>query len=233
MERYHLLPEFDPDPQATLANKRLVLGTAGLRYYSAQRPLERMGRHSGDLVLGSHLHIGDRDPFESWKDHRDFAIDAVHVPRGGTMLDVGVSNGLFLRSVQARMGHSFIPYGIDINPLELTVARTLFTGREQNFREVDAFDLTRFGQIGLPPQFDTIYWAVWSSTDFDNPRMARLLELLVDSTSAGGQLLLAFYNQSQMIHIDQVQAMHFHEPGKLYRIDNPVGPGVVLEYWNR
>jgi 2-polyprenyl-3-methyl-5-hydroxy-6-metoxy-1,4-benzoquinol methylase len=61
---------------------------------------------------------------ETWRAHREMIVDGIH--RNGTFLDVGCANGLLMESVRewaAERGFTIEPYGVDLGPRLVALAR--------------------------------------------------------------------------------------------------------------
>jgi hypothetical protein len=154
------------------------------------------------LIEGSHEHpiVGEPDITGTWRRSRDFIADCLQNNQGlMSILDVGSSNGLLLKTVIK--DELTIPFGVDKSELEISVARRLFPKYARNFGVANVFsdEIKAPHNIScyFPDEFDVIYWALWSRegsfTDEDS-RMRKLLGKLALWTAERGQTLLGFYD---------------------------------------
>ncbi|MFC7545503.1 class I SAM-dependent methyltransferase [Plantactinospora sp. GCM10030261] len=91
-------------------------------YYADNRRLLEPAYLRGDTVwAGSGFGSGP----DEWRARRSMIVDGVH--RSGTFLDVGCANGLLMESVRewaAERGHTLEPYGVDLAPGLVELARS-------------------------------------------------------------------------------------------------------------
>jgi GNAT superfamily N-acetyltransferase len=94
-----------------------------------------------------------------WRQARGLVADAIS--RSGTFLDVGCASGLLMESVAdwcRENGLAVEPYGLDIAPELVTLARTrlpnwadrIFVGNAANWRDQHRFDVVRTGHDYVP-----------------------------------------------------------------------------------
>jgi hypothetical protein len=69
--------------------------------------------------------------YHSWRLAREILNQ--HIDNGGTALDLGCANGLLLACLLLWHPRGFIPFGMDINPARIEVARRLMNSFADNF----------------------------------------------------------------------------------------------------
>lgn len=121
-----------------------------------------------------------------WRTERGAILDAID--HDGDLLDVGCANGFLLECLVSwarEQGIKLTPYGVDIAPRLIELARSRLTQYEDHFWVANAWDWTP------PRQFDYVY-ALYdcAPTKFLPEYLRRLYERAV---VPGGRLILGAY----------------------------------------
>jgi SAM-dependent methyltransferase len=152
------------------------------------------------------------DAYSAWETSRRFIADAVHI--GDTLLDVGGANGFLLRCLQEWVSVPVDVYGIDFDANALAEARQLIPASATSLADRDAgrFALSRRSSEAetFPKTFDVIVWNVWDNARFSMYRHRRILEGLHRQLSAGGRLILAFYDAPRSRNEQRIATLADH-----------------------
>lgn len=131
--------------------------------------------------------------YSVWQEKRRFIADAID--SGGSILDIGCANGFLLKSLQDWSGHSLVPYGIDIDNTLIAEARRLFPECPENFRVLDVREISTLDRIGLPVEYDFVFWNFLRRWDITH----KLWQTTLASVLAlpRKRLILGFYGANQ------------------------------------
>jgi SAM-dependent methyltransferase len=144
--------------------------------------LERAYLAASDVFGGSGFH-GDA---ARWRAVREVVLDAVD--RSGSFLDIGSANGLLLESLVAwgsERGVALEPYGLDLSPALVAVARRRLPGWADRFMVGD-------GLTWSPDRrFDFVRTELGYWDDADRPLAVE--HLVRDVVAPGGRLIVCDY----------------------------------------
>jgi SAM-dependent methyltransferase len=127
--------------------------------------------------------------YEQWKAKRHFVSELVDC--NGSMLDVGCANGFFLRSLQEWTTYRLVPYGIDVREDLIRQAKELFPGNQNNFCVLDARNIAKIKNRGLPEKYDFVFWNFLGQWRITDPKWQRILTQIVSMTNR--RTILGFY----------------------------------------
>jgi hypothetical protein len=144
-----------------------------------------------EILEGSHV-TGDAVGFDYWYDHRHPIVHAIN--RSGTLLDIGCANGFLLRCLVEWSEHTLVPYGVEPDEALLARCKVLFSGLENHFATLPLHRLNEAKNVGLPEQFDFVYWCVWDNFHFTDKRFDGWLDRAYGAVKKGGRLILGFYD---------------------------------------
>lgn len=140
---------------------------------------------------GSHV-TGQAAGYNYWYEHRYPIVQAIN--RSGSILDIGSANGFLLRSLVEWSSHKLLPYGIEPDEALLEKSRIMFPKFADHFANVSLHKLDQARRLGLPNQFDFVYWCVWDDFNFSDKKFSGWLESAYDAVKKGGRLILGFYD---------------------------------------
>jgi hypothetical protein len=134
---------------------------------------------------------------EQWREHRAVIADCVH--KDGTFLDLGCANGLLMESVRAwaaERGHAVEPYGVDLAPRLVALARRRLPAWADRIEVGNAIDYL--------PADGRRFTFVHALTD--TVPAARIGDLVAHARAAlvepGGRLLVSVYLSRGASHDD-------------------------------
>lgn len=142
-----------------------------------------------ELLEGSHFYGAN---FAIWQAQRRLIAEAL--PQPGTLLDIGCANGLLLQCLLEWSPHRIVPYGIDPDQGRLEQAQTLLPEYASHFAPISLGQMDQLLALGLPHQFDFVYWNVWDDFNFDHDLARPYLDGALKATRK--RLLLGFYGPS-------------------------------------
>lgn len=178
-----------------------------------------------ELIEGSHVSGID---FPEWERERRFL--AATINRDGSILDIGCANGFFLRSMQEWSGRKLDPYGVDWDARSVETARRLFPWESSHFASLSMQELETRTDVGLPAQFDFVYWNVWDNFPLDEPKGAEALRVAWDAVAPGGRLILGLYDADKEKNLRAAEALR----SRGYQVDgimeHPDGRSEVAMY---
>jgi ubiquinone/menaquinone biosynthesis C-methylase UbiE len=127
-------------------------------------------------------------PEREAEEHPDEALDALKIPKGASVADVGAGVGYFTWRLAARVGPSGLVYGEDIQPEMLSQLRKNMQDRHlKNVRAV----LGTFTDSKLPPASLDLVLLVDVYHEFSEPE--KMLDSIRDALKPGGRLVLLEY----------------------------------------
>ena len=143
------------------------------------------------VLEGSHI-TGDAANLKYWYEHRSPIVEAIN--RSGSILDIGCANGFLLHSLIEWSDYELIPYGIEPDEALLEACKTMFPTLERHFTNLPLRKLRQSPAVGLPAQFDFVYWCVWDDFSFSDEQFDGYLEGACNAVKKGGRLILGFYD---------------------------------------
>jgi len=127
-------------------------------------------------------------PEREAEEHPDEALDALKIPKGAVVADVGAGVGYFTWRLAARVGPSGVVYGEDIQPEMLEQLRKNMQDRHlENVREV----LGTIVDPKLPKESLDLVLLVDVYHEFSEPE--KMLDRIRESLKPGGRLVLLEY----------------------------------------
>ena len=127
-------------------------------------------------------------PEREAEEHPDEALDALKIPKGATVADVGAGVGYFTWRLAERVGPNGVVYGEDIQQEMLDQLRKNMQARHlENVRAV----LGTIADAKLPKESLDLVLLVDVYHEFSEPE--RMLDSLRDSLKPGGRLVLLEY----------------------------------------
>lgn len=131
--------------------------------------------------------------YVEWEEKRKFIADLIET--NGTILDVGCANGFLLRSLQEWTGRKLTPFGFDVLPSLISDAQELFPEHENNFAALDVADIGDLVNVGLPQQYDYVFWNFLGKWSIGLPKWRNILE---DVLKCGKRrVILGFYGTNR------------------------------------
>lgn len=70
----------------------------------------------------------------------------------------------------------------------------MFPKLEHHFTNLPLHRLAQSRAVGLPEQFDFVYWCVWDDFDFSDKQFDGWLEQAYNAVKKDGRLILGFYD---------------------------------------
>jgi SAM-dependent methyltransferase len=150
---------------------------------------------------------------------------AAFVDRPGSFVDVGCANGHLLECVARWAEHEIEPFGLDIAPKVVELARArlphwadrIFLGNALTWEPPRRFDFVRTELVYVPDELQQ-----------------RLTErLLADVVEAGGRLIVCGYGSPRSnlpVHpVRQLVRSFGHEPETELTVEAPEGGGAIVE----
>lgn len=127
-------------------------------------------------------------PEREAEEHPDEALDALKIPKGATVADVGAGVGYFTWRLAERVGPSGVVYGEDIQPEMIDQLRNNIQGRHlENVHAV----LGTIVDAKLPKASLDLVLLVDVYHEFSEPE--KMLDSIRDSLKPGGRLVLLEY----------------------------------------
>ncbi len=167
------------------------------------------------------------DSYEAWETSRKFISE--EIDHDGTLMDIGCANGWLLLCLMVWSGKNLTPYGIDIDKKHISDSKSLFPEYENNFTLLDLRNFTKISHLSLPKKYDYILWSVWENWDFSKSGI-REVEMLKNSKTENGKLLLAFYSEGEKQYEASMQKINFLEKSGFtsQRVVRNTGPFEVM-----
>jgi SAM-dependent methyltransferase len=131
--------------------------------------------------------------YKEWKAKRKFIAELVN--HDGSILDIGCANGFFLRSLQEWSRRQLTPYGIDIEGTLLARALDLFPQYRNNFQELNVTLIENISELGLPDQYDFIFWNFLGGWRIEDDQWQTVLRKILHM--AKRRLILGFYGTNR------------------------------------
>lgn len=130
--------------------------------------------------------------YEEWEEKRRFIADLIE--SDGTILDIGCAGGLFLKSIQEWCGHNLEPYGIDIDEDYIAAAKKLFPLKKDNFAILDVKKIENINKLGLPKDYDYVFWNFLGPKRFKDPNLLSTVEKIIKL--ANKRVIIGFYGNN-------------------------------------
>ena len=166
--------------------------------------------------------------FQDWYDHRFPLVNAIN--RSGTILDIGCANGFLLRCLVEWSEHTLEPYGIEPDEALSERCKDLFLDQKDHFATLPLQRLSQAERVGLPRQYDFVYWCVWDNLFFDNVQFEECLEQAYSAVKESGRLILGFYDGDIGVIDKKIGWLEINFQRSEGRLDSKTGGEVFVWY---
>ena len=162
--------------------------------------------------------------YERWVKRKKFISDAIK--QSGTFLDIGCGNGFLIRCLQEWSNFELIPFGVDIDKNYILKAKEMFPENANNFSVLDARNLVKLRQVGLPDKYDSVYFSnIWTEGVANISKT--MIQELLEHVNPGGRLIIGFYdedseNNLRMLNLTEASGVKWSGSKK-----NPSGTNLV------